>query len=440
MTYFRSLKLLFKGFTSKCLKVIALAAVMLLFSAAFAQADMSITVSMSSDTYDPGETVTISGAVGDVSGIPVPGAMVSIQVNDPIDQPIHINMVYSASDGSYTDSFVLRNDSLTGDYRVFVVASKLGLGNCSAQISFSVPRPVVNQTSDFAISVAPSARTIKPGESAQFNLSLISVGGFAFSVSLTLLGVPPSFEISFNPQVVAPNGSSTLTVHAQPTSKNGSYVLTIVASGGGKSHSTNVTLIVQGSGCLIATATYGSELASQVQFLRGFREKQVMPTLAGRQFLYGFNIFYYSFSPKVARWIESSDGLRFLCKIALYPLILILKFAAKLNDLLGFSREIGVIISGFVASVLIGTIYCSPIALALRRILKMSKTHLRTRFDKPMLVVLLSSIVAMSVGEVLPFYVTMTVATAVFVIATISLSVVMFIRFFDSHVKNLSRL
>jgi len=53
-------------------------------------------------------------------------------------------------------------------------------------------------------------------------------------------------------------------------------------------------------GCLIATATYGSELAPQVQFLREIRDNTVMSTTSGAAFMTGFNQLYYSFSPTIA--------------------------------------------------------------------------------------------------------------------------------------------
>mgnify|MGYP002153774905 FL=1 len=435
MASLSSHKLQFKRFVGKCLEIFAVTAVMLLFSTAFAQTGMSITVLTNSDTYDPGETVTISGEVKDTSSIPVPAATISIQVKDPADQTIYISVQYSSSNGSYIDHFVLANDSLTGNYGVFVAAGKSGFADCHAQTSFSVPKVVINQTSDFAISAYPDNRTVKPGESTQFSLSLVSKGGFTSPVSLGILSVPPSLETSFEPQVVVPNGSSTLTVRTQPTAKNGSYVLTVTASGGGRNHSTSVTLVIQGSGCLIATATYESELAFEVQFLRGFREERVMPTHAGRQFLYTFNMFYYSFSPNVARLIESDNGLRALCKVALHPLISILMFTAHLDSLFGFYPEIGVIISGFLASVLIGIIYFSPIAVVLKRILKARGVNLRVRLEEPVFTILLSSVVAISVGEAFPFYATLSAATAIFVVATVCLSVLLFMRFLDSCLK-----
>jgi len=52
--------------------------------------------------------------------------------------------------------------------------------------------------------------------------------------------------------------------------------------------------------CLIATASYGSELAPQVQFLREIRDNTVMSTSSGAAFMSGFNQLYYSFSPTIA--------------------------------------------------------------------------------------------------------------------------------------------
>ncbi|MBM3910749.1 MAG: hypothetical protein FJ356_03775, partial [Thaumarchaeota archaeon] len=55
-----------------------------------------------------------------------------------------------------------------------------------------------------------------------------------------------------------------------------------------------------GGGCLIATATYGTELDPQVQMLREIRDKSVLGTQTGTAFMSAFNSFYYSFSPAVA--------------------------------------------------------------------------------------------------------------------------------------------
>jgi len=77
----------------------------------------------------------------------------------------------------------------------------------------------------------------------------------------------------------------------------------------------------KGGGCLIATATYGSELAPQVQFLREIRDNQLMSTEYGISFMAGFNQFYYSFSPMIADYERENPIFKEAVKITITPLI-----------------------------------------------------------------------------------------------------------------------
>jgi len=76
-----------------------------------------------------------------------------------------------------------------------------------------------------------------------------------------------------------------------------------------------------GGGCLIATATYGSELAPQVQQLRELRDNQLLQTASGTTFMSGFNQFYYSFSPTIADWERENPVFKEFVKISLTPMI-----------------------------------------------------------------------------------------------------------------------
>ena len=77
----------------------------------------------------------------------------------------------------------------------------------------------------------------------------------------------------------------------------------------------------KGGGCLIATATFGSELAPQVQFLRELRDNTVLQTESGTSFMAGFNQFYYSFSPTIADYERENPEFKEAVKIALTPLL-----------------------------------------------------------------------------------------------------------------------
>jgi hypothetical protein len=77
----------------------------------------------------------------------------------------------------------------------------------------------------------------------------------------------------------------------------------------------------EGGGCLIATATYGSEMASQVQQLRELRDNQLLQTESGTAFMNTFNDIYYSFSPTIADMEREHPMFKEAVKLAIAPLI-----------------------------------------------------------------------------------------------------------------------
>ena len=77
----------------------------------------------------------------------------------------------------------------------------------------------------------------------------------------------------------------------------------------------------RGGGCLIATATYGSELASQVQQLREIRDNTLLQTESGSSFMESFNQFYYSFSPGIADLERENPMFKEVVKLAITPLL-----------------------------------------------------------------------------------------------------------------------
>jgi len=101
----------------------------------------------------------------------------------------------------------------------------------------------------------------------------------------------------------------------------------------------------EGGGCLIATATYGSEMAPQVQLLREIRDNQLMNTDSGVLFMTGFNQLYYSFSPNIADMERENPAFKEFVKTTITPMLLslsIMTFAESENEILGFG--IGVIL------------------------------------------------------------------------------------------------
>ncbi len=98
-----------------------------------------------------------------------------------------------------------------------------------------------------------------------------------------------------------------------------------------------------GGGCLIATATYGSELAPQVQLLREIRDNQLLNTESGTAFMSTFNELYYSFSPTIADMERESPMLKEIVKVGLTPMLSSLSLMEGANsesEVLGFGLSV----------------------------------------------------------------------------------------------------
>ena len=94
-----------------------------------------------------------------------------------------------------------------------------------------------------------------------------------------------------------------------------------------------------GGGCLIATAAYGSELASYVQMLREIRDNKIMTTASGSAFVDGFNHLYYSFSPYVADYQRENPAFNEAVRITITPLVTslgIMSMADSEHKVLGY--------------------------------------------------------------------------------------------------------
>ena len=94
-----------------------------------------------------------------------------------------------------------------------------------------------------------------------------------------------------------------------------------------------------GGGCLIATATYGSEMAEQVQQLRELRDNKLLQTNSGQSFMITFNDFYYSFSPHIADYERKNPVFKELVKIGITPLLAslnVMALADSEQEVLGY--------------------------------------------------------------------------------------------------------
>ena len=101
----------------------------------------------------------------------------------------------------------------------------------------------------------------------------------------------------------------------------------------------------EGGGCLIATATFGSEMAPQVQQLRELRDNTIMSTKSGAAFMTGFNQFYYSISPSIADIERQNPLFKEVVKITITPMLVSLSLLNYANidteqEMLGYGMGI----------------------------------------------------------------------------------------------------
>ena len=99
----------------------------------------------------------------------------------------------------------------------------------------------------------------------------------------------------------------------------------------------------EGGGCLIATATYGSEMSTEVQQLRELRDNQLLNTGSGTAFMSTFNNVYYSFSPTIADMERESPIFKEIVKVGLTPMLsslAIMESANSESEVLGLGLSV----------------------------------------------------------------------------------------------------
>jgi hypothetical protein len=200
----------------------------------------------------------------------------------------------------------------------------------------------------------------------------------------------------------------------------------VLGNSGSLTHSVDVTVRITGQQCVVATATYGSELAPEVQFLRNFRDNMILKTYTGSTFMTVFNAWYYSFSPAVAGVLTQHSALTTPMKIALYPIVAISKIGAATFTASKGTPDAAAILTGLITSWLIGAVYLTgPIGAVLNftRIRKFTK-----RLQKCLLAIVLGSLGAALASALLHITPILAISTPALVLAVMTLSAILTMR------------
>ena len=232
----------------------------------------ALSLNINSETFDLGDTIFISGTVKDYdSSSDTFSADVTIRITDSKNNIATIEQITPKTGGDYSHTFVAGGQmSKSGEYTV------------TAFWNNNVATAIFELTGISGSNVSAPAPAPAPVQSSMDDEPMIDEE-------------PSMSDTSSQPAC----GQGTVL-------KNGVCIVEEKKSGGG---------------CLIATATFGSEMAPQVQFLREIRDNTVLQTESGVSFMTGFNQFYYSFSPVIADYERENPVFKELVKLTITPLL-----------------------------------------------------------------------------------------------------------------------
>jgi DNA-binding beta-propeller fold protein YncE len=130
--------------------------------------------------------------------------------------------------------------------------------------------------------------------------------------------------------------------------------------------------------CIIATATYGGPLDSEVVFMRGVRDDLIGSSPTGSVLVSAWNSFYYSWSPPVAYAIADSGALKTVFSVLLAPLLGSMYVVAGVyHGLAWISADLAAVVSFVLAAALSICIYILLPAFAVRYGAKIFGSFLR---------------------------------------------------------------
>jgi len=200
---------------------------------------------------------------------------------------------------------------------------KLAIFALMVVISFGL---LVSQSFAAQIIVETNKETYGPGDTVQLNG--VVEGGVAGDFVAIEIKSPSGETILIRTVELGSDGTYDLEFKIPSSGETGNYEIISNAKVGGETITETKTISQssqpsssQGGGCLIATATFGSELAPQVQQLREIRDNTLLQTESGTSFMTGFNEFYYSFSPAIADLERQNPVFKETVKLVITPLI-----------------------------------------------------------------------------------------------------------------------
>ena len=201
-----------------------------------------LTVAVNVQKGDKEDTmvVRVTGKVMDPYNRTVDGAAISYQLTDPSKSSLHVSIVYSKGDGTYSDEFLITRP-VPGNYTISLKASKPGYDDKALQVPFSLI------SGEFTVKVSPSSRILKQGSNGSFEIAVVPIqGDEPPQVSLKIIGLPQRITYNLLNKSATNPKLLILTLITREDTPVGRYNFTIIGEGKGYSHSDWAVLEVTG--------------------------------------------------------------------------------------------------------------------------------------------------------------------------------------------------
>ena len=205
---------------------------------AFANKTMLMQATLNPTQTGQGVSVVIVGKVFEANGMSVSNAVVSIQVTNPEGTSIHLAVAYSATDGSFQDSFLIPLNSPGGNYTAYLVADKPGYDTARVTLGFNYSTP------DFSIQPSITELSLRQGDVGKMTVTLLSIRRFNDLVNLTALNLPSGVTLQFRPATLKPSGTAQVTVTVSETAAMGNFTITLLGVSGQTLHTVSLQLLI----------------------------------------------------------------------------------------------------------------------------------------------------------------------------------------------------
>ncbi len=300
--------------------------------------DLGIAVTGSPDPAIAGNNLTYTITVTNNG----PNAATEVSVTDALPSGTSfVSVTPSQGTCSGTSTVICNlgtiNNPGTATVTLVVTATPGGTVSNTASIASSSCDPVTGNNSATASTTVNNLVPVLGGISP----SAATAGGPAATLTVNGSNFVSSSTVNWN-------GAARATTFVSPTQLNATIPATDIAAagmasvtvvnpapGGGTSAPAAFTITAGGGGggggggCFIATAAYGSPMATEVRYLRAFRDQYLLTNKFGQWFVDQ----YYRFSPPLADELRTHDGWRSVVRVALWPLVALSKWIVSSETL-----------------------------------------------------------------------------------------------------------